>query len=356
MIQDHGMHPASPAPHLGSMLAAVLAALLAAALASTAAPGPVSAQTLKVATLAPNGTVWSQIFEEQTAEWQQRSQGRVDVRLYPGGVAGDDPDLIRKMRIGQLHGASLTIKGLTEIDDAFQLFTIPLFFQSPDELFFVLDELTPVLRQRLEAKGFVLLNWGYAGWAHLYSRRPIRSREDLQSQKLFMWGGDDRSIRIWRAHGLNPIGIPATDVTMAIQTGMIEALATAPLIALTFQWFRQAGHQLDEPLAPLMGATVLTNRAWASVSERDRPAVLAASERAAGRYVREVPVQDGRAIAAMRERGLTVTTITPSDRATWNTWASRLADDYRGATVPPDIYDLAVRAREQYRARVAASR
>jgi TRAP-type C4-dicarboxylate transport system substrate-binding protein len=81
MIQDHGMHPASPAPHLGSMLAAVLAALLAAALASTAAPGPVSAQTLKVATLAPNGTVWSQIFEEQTAEWQQRSQGRVDVLL-----------------------------------------------------------------------------------------------------------------------------------------------------------------------------------------------------------------------------------------------------------------------------------
>jgi TRAP-type transport system periplasmic protein len=319
------------------------------------APASAPAQTVKIATLAPNGTVWSRILDEQTEAWKRDTQGRVDVRLYPGGVAGDDPDLIRKMRIGQLHGASLTIKGLTEIDDAFNIFTIPLFFQSPEEMHYVLDVMTPVLRQRLEAKGFILLNWGYAGWVNLYSKRPIEDRADLQAQKLFMWGGDDQSIRIWRTHGLQPVAIPATEVTMAIQTGMIEALATAPLIALTFQWYRQAGYQLDEPLAPLMGATVLTRRGWNAIAERDRAAIVAASARAAERYIREVPDQDARAIAAMQERGLTVTRVAPSDRAAWDAWAAGLATEYRGALVPRDMYDRALQARNEFRARHASA-
>lgn len=319
------------------------------------APAPSPAQTVKIATLAPNGTVWSRILDEQTAAWKRDTQGRVDVRLYPGGVAGDDPDLIRKMRIGQLHGASLTTKGLTEIDDAFKIFTIPLFFQSPEEMHHVLEVMTPMLRQRLEAKGFVLLNWGYAGWVSLYSKRPIESRADLQAQKLFMWGGDDQSIRIWRTHGLQPVAIPGTEVTMAIQTGMIEALATAPLIALTFQWFRQAGFQLDEPLAPLMGATVLTRRGWNAIAERDRAAILAASARAEERYIREVPDQDARAVAAMQERGLTVTRVAERQRAAWDAWAAGLADEYRGAVVPQDVYDRALRARNEFRARSASA-
>jgi TRAP-type transport system periplasmic protein len=318
-------------------------------------PVAAGAQTVKIATLAPSGTVWTRILEDQVTEWRNLSQGRVEVRLYPGGVAGDDPDLIRKMRIGQLHGASLTIKGLTEIDDAFQIFAIPLFFQSPEELFHVLEVMSPLLRQRLEAKGFILMNWGYAGWIHLYSRRPVRTRADLQGHKLFMWGGDERAIRLWRAHGLQPVAIPGTDVTMAIQTGMIEALATAPLVALTFQWFRQARHQLDEPIAPLIGATVLTARGWNSIGERDRPGLLAASERAGRRYMREVPDQDGRAIDAMQERGLTVTQVAPAERAAWDAWAGHLATEYRGALVPRDIYDLALKARDEFRARQMAT-
>jgi TRAP-type transport system periplasmic protein len=331
----------------------IIAGLMLVGLAALA-PARAPAQTVKIATLAPNGTVWSRILDEQTDAWKRDTQGRVDVRLYPGGVAGDDPDLIRKMRIGQLHGASLTVKGLTEIDNAFNIFTIPLFFQSPEEMHYVLEVMTPVLRQRLEEKGFILLNWGYAGWVNLYSKRPIEGQADLQAQKLFMWGGDDASIRIWRAHGLQPVAIPATEVTMAIQTGMIEALATAPLVALTFQWFRQATYQLNEPLAPLIGATVLTRRGWNAIAERDRAAIRAASARAAERYVREVPDQDARAIAAMEERGLTVTRVAASHRAAWDAWAAGLADEYRGAVVPQDMYDRALRARNEFRARNAS--
>jgi TRAP-type transport system periplasmic protein len=329
-----------------------LATLLVGLLPLTPQPAP--AQTVKIATLAPSGTVWSRILDEQTGAWKQETQGRVDVRLYPGGVAGDDPDLIRKMRIGQLHGASLTIKGLTEIDAAFTIFTIPLFFESPEEVLHVLEAMTPVLRERLEARGFFLLNWGYAGWVHMYSRRPIRSRADAQGHKLFMWGGDDRSIRIWRTHGLQPVAIPGTEVTMAIQTGMIEALATTPLAALTFQWYRQATYQLDVPLAPLIGATVFTTRAWNTVAERDRPVLLAASARAGHRYFREMPDQDFRAIVAMQERGLKVTGIAPGEKAAWDAWATALATEYRGAVVPPAIYDLALKARDEFRARVVA--
>jgi TRAP-type transport system periplasmic protein len=338
------------------VVAVAMSATCAGSALSALAPGPASAQTIKIATLAPNGTAWGRILDDQTADWKRDTAGRVDVRLYPGGVAGDDPDLIRKMRIGQLHGASLTVRGLVDIDEAFNVFTIPLFFQSPAEVEYVLEAMTPLLRARLESKGFVLLNWGYAGWAHLYSKRPVESRADLQSQKLFMWAAEERTMRIWRTHGLQPVSIPGTEVTMAIQTGMIEVLATTPLVALTFQWFRQASHQLEDPLAPLIGATVLTKRGWNSIAEGDRAAVLAGSGRAGRRYFQDIPDQDARAVEAMRERGLTVTRVTGAERPAWEAWAESLATEYRGAVVPADVYDVALKARAEFRNRRTAGR
>ena len=168
---------------VGLMALAVLAGLGA---------DPAGAQVVKVASLVPDGSVWDLILEEQARTWEQATNGRLDVRLYPGGVAGDDPAIVRKMRIGQFQAAALTIQGLLEIDDGFRVLALPLFYESEEELFHVLDALDPLLRKRLEDKGFVLVNWGYAGWARFYSKRPIRTPDDLRSQKLFLWGGEER--------------------------------------------------------------------------------------------------------------------------------------------------------------------
>jgi TRAP-type transport system periplasmic protein len=193
------------------------AAPVLAAFVLLAGSGDAAAQSvIKLTTLVPDGSIWHRILLEQATEVRRSAGGTVEIRIYPGGVAGDDPDLVRKMRIGQFHAAALSVQGLTEIDEAFRVFQIPSFFESPEESFHVLDDLTPVLRQRLDEKGFVLINWGYGGWAHLYSKRPLRSAAELRARKMFMWGGEERSIRIWRANGLQPLGLASTDIMMAL--------------------------------------------------------------------------------------------------------------------------------------------
>lgn len=315
-------------------------------------PTATTAQTVvKLATLVPDGSVWHRILQDQATAIKRASAGALELRIYPGGVAGDDPDMVRKMRIGQFQAAALTVQGLVEIDEAFRVFNVPLFFASPEEAFFVLDGLEPVLRQRLEARGFILLNWGYAGWAHLYSRRPVRTVNDLRGQKIFLWGGEERAMRIWREHGLQPVGLAATDIMMALQTGMADALVTTPLAVLSLQWFRLTGYQLDPGLAPLIGATVMPRRAWERLTEHER-AVLSASAKAAGsRFRSDVTPHETRAIAEMEERGLRRTSMATTGADEWQALLKSLAEANRGQLVPADIFDLAVRIRAEFRSR-----
>jgi TRAP-type transport system periplasmic protein len=331
---------------------ALAALLLATAPWSPETGSSASAQTVvKLATLVPDGSIWHRILQEQATEWRRTSGGAAELRIYPGGVAGDDPDIVRKMRIGQFQAASLAIQGLAEIDEAFKVLQIPMFFASAEEAFHVLDGMTPQLRQRLEERGFVLINWGYAGWARLYSKRPIRSAADLRSRKLFMWGTDERTVRAWREHGLQPLGLASTDIMMALQTGMIEVFATTPLAALSLQWFRLTPHQLDPGLAPLIGATVMTKRGWNALTERERQALLQTGRRAESRFRAEIPEHERRAIEAMMERGLSRNGIDAAAEAEWNALATGILNAHRGRLVPADIYDRALQLRDEYRTR-----
>jgi TRAP-type transport system periplasmic protein len=330
--------------------------LLAAAPAwNVSGSGAVAQTVVKLATLVPDGSIWHQVLQEQATDWRRATGGSSEIRIYPGGVAGDDPDLVRKMRIGQFQAASLAIQGLSEIDEAFRVFQIPMFFASAEETFYILDAMTPLLRQRLEERGFVLVNWGYAGWAHLYSKRPIRSAADLRSRKLFMWGGDDRTIRVWREHGLQPLGLAATDIMMALQTGMIEVMVTTPLAALSLQWYRLTPNQLDPGLAPLIGATVMTQRGWNTLSERERQALLQTGRRAEARFRTEIPEHEKRAVAAMMSRGLSRNTIDRAAEAEWDTLTASIMSAHRGRLVPADMYDRALQLRTEYRRRVAGA-
>jgi len=118
--------------------------------------------------------LWHKALKDLGNEWTQATAGRAQLRIYPGGVSGDDPDMVRKMRIGQLQAGALTTAGLATIDPAFELFSVPLFFASYEEYRFVLERMAPLLRRRLEDQGFVALHWGTAGWVHLFSKVPVR--------------------------------------------------------------------------------------------------------------------------------------------------------------------------------------
>ena len=326
--------------------------ILLGVLALLLAPSANAAVTVKLATLAPDGSIWDQGVEEMGAAWKEETDGRVSLRIYPGGVAGDESDVVRKMRIGQLHAAVLTVGGLAEIDDGFLLFSVPFFFDSYDELYYVLDELRPTLDARLEKKGYVLLNWSQAGWIHLFSRKPVPTLAALKKTKFFVSAGDDRMVQWWTGHGYRPVALASTDILTGLQTGMIEALPSPPLAALMLQWYRNAPHMLDIGFAPLVGATVIQSRIWKRVGEADQERLLEAARKLEEDLKREVPRQDEQAIAAMKKRGLQVTKVEGTEGAKqWRSLAQTFAKDVRDSWVPPEILRQATEARSRFRAR-----
>ena len=280
------------------------------------------------------------------AEWSQATGGRVSLTVFGGGSQGDEPTVIRKMRLDALQAASLTVVGLGTIDAAFNVFDVPFFFESYDELNEVTDKLTPAIAKRVEAKGFVLLNWGHGGWTQVFTKTPVRSVADLKKIKLYTSAGNDRMVQWFKANGFEPRAMAMTDIMTGLTTGMLEGVPTTPLAAMLFQWYRQTPNMLDIGLAPVIGATVMTRKAWNAVSETDRPKLRAAAVAVQKRLQDDVPKQDSASVDAMVKRGLVVTQASGPE---WHKEMDALAKTMRGEMVPPDMFDLAVKARDAYR-------
>jgi TRAP-type C4-dicarboxylate transport system substrate-binding protein len=329
-------------------------AVAAACLIAVAAPAAAQ-QVIKLATLVPEGSVWDRMLRDTGSEWNRATAGRVTLRVYPGGVAGDEPDVVRKMRIGQLQAGALTTVGLAEIDPGFQLFNAPMFFDSYGELDAVLDEIGPTLRQRLEAKGFVLLSWGHGGWVYFFSKKPVQTIADLKATKMFAWAGDDRMVQLWRANGFHPVALAATDIMTGLQTGMIETFPSTPLIALTLQWYRITPNMVGVGLAPLVGGFVVSKAAWDKISPADRAAIQAAALRGEKHLEVEVPRQDTTAVAEMEKRGLKVMRLPAAQRTEFRGAAGAFAAGMRGGVIPVDVLEAATKARDAYRKRAGAA-
>jgi len=327
--------------------AAVLAFL---AIVATAAAAPGPEIVIKMGTTAPEGSSWHQIFKEMGEEWRQASGGGVVLRIYPGGVLGDEPDLVRKMRVGQIQAAALTAGGLSDIDKSVAALQIPMMFRSYDELDYVREKLRPTIEKRLEEKGFVVLNWGDAGWVMFFAKQPFTTPDDLKKMKLFAWAGDNDAIEIWKAAGFQPVPLPSTEILTGLQTGLINAFDTTPLLALSSQWFGLAPYMLDLKWAPLVGATVMSKRTWQKVPPEARPALLKSAGKAGERLKSDIRQANDKGIEAMKSRGLKVLPVTPEVEAAWQRAAESAYPRIRGTIVPAPMFDEVKRLRDEYRA------
>jgi len=328
--------------------------LAALAVAPAFAPPPAATQAptvIRLATLVPDGSVWDKAMKDMGAEWTRSTAGRVQLRVYPGGVAGDEPDIVRKLRIGQLQAAAITTSGLADLDPAFQVFGIPMFFDSYPELYAVLAKMEPVLKQRLEAKGYILLNWGHGGWVYFFTRQRAVTVAEIKKVKMFAWAGDDRWVQLWKSNGYTPVALAATDILTGLQTGMIDSYPTTPLLALTLQWYRHTPNMVGLGMAPLVGGLVVTKQAWNKISEADRAKLLVASHKLELRLQTGVPHQDTTAVEEMKKRGLTVNAVPPAAVADWRAAAELFATKMRGAMIPIDILEMATRERDAFRKR-----
>lgn len=330
---------------LGSVIAA---GLLAAGGASVPARAQ-APQIVRMATLVPDGSSWHQILKETADKWKTSSGGRVTVRLFPGGVAGDDPDVVRKMRLGTLNAAVLTSVGVAEIDKSVYALGVPLMYDSYEEVYHVLEKMRPRLEAGLEAKGFVVLNWADGGWVRFFAQSPVAVPDDLRAQKLFSWAGDAEAVEIWRSAGFNPVPLPSTELTTALQTGLVNALGAPPQVAVITNYFTRAKNMTALRWQLLLGATLITKAAWEKIPEDARPALLEVARADGRRLQEEIRKSEDKDIGEMQKRGLNVVAVDAKARALWQKTAEGLYPRIRGSVVPADAFDEAMKFRDEYR-------
>lgn len=236
-------------------------------------PLQASALTLKIATLAPEGTSWMEAFRKGAEEVSTRTDDRVQFRFYPGGVMGNDRNVLRKIRIGQLHGGAITGGGLAEIHPDAQIYSLPFIFNSLDEVDFVRSKMDPLLHQHLADKGFVSLGISEGGFAYLMSAQPVTHLEQLRTLKVWVPEGDMVSHASFEAVGVHPVPLPLTDVLTGLQTGLVDTVAASQVGAIALQWHTRVKYLTDVLLSYLYGSLVIAERDFKKIRPADQNVV-----------------------------------------------------------------------------------
>ena len=307
--------------------------------------------TVKMATLVPDGTSWATIIKEAGEKWKKISNGRVTVNIYWGGVSGDDPDVVRKMRLGTLHAGVLTSTGVAEIDKSVYALGVPMMYASYDEVYGVLEKMRPKLETSIENKGFIVLNWVDGGWIHYFTQKPVATPDDLKKLKLFAWENDTDSIDIMKSLGFNPQPMPTAEIATALQTGRINAVPLSPQVAVISQYYNYAKNMTDLNWELLLGATVIDKRTWNKIPADLHAPLLQVVEESGKKLRDEIRKSGERDVAEMKKRGLNIVPVDAKARDAWVKVAESAYPKIRDRIVGAEAFDEAMKYRDEYRKR-----
>jgi TRAP-type C4-dicarboxylate transport system substrate-binding protein len=288
------------------------------------ATGPALAATvqLKIATIAPENSSWMKSMRAGGEEIETRTDGRVELKFYGGGVMGSDAKVLRKMRIGQLHGAALTPSALHERYPDLNLYGLPLVFESMDEVAFVRERLDERLLAGLEDAGLVGFGLTTGGFAKLMSNRPVLNYDDLKGRKVWVPEGDKITYEAMKALDLSPVVLPITDVMTGLQTGLIEVIGTPPVGAVALQWYTKVDYVTDAPLVYTYAVLVVEKKAFDRIDPADQAIVTEVMGRIYANFDRQNLIDNVGALEAMVANGVEV--VEPAAGVV-DAWRGRIA-------------------------------
>jgi TRAP-type C4-dicarboxylate transport system substrate-binding protein len=313
------------------------------------APLPVSALTIKLGSLAPQGSPWHESLARVAAEWERISGGSVHLKIYPGGIAGDEQDMIRKMRIGQLQAAGVTAFGLTHIHRDVGAMLLPFFIADDEELGFVLQRAMPSYEHALRQKGFQIVMWVMTGWTYVFARHPVVAPADLQRQKLWVRSGDPEETAAWQRAGFHVIPLSANAVMSSLSSGMIDAVVVSPLAAAASQWFGVAPHMCALKVSPFVGAVVVAARTWERIPPELHGPLLEAARRIGDASMAEILKADREAMAVMQKYGLSVHQVPAESVEQWRSIMASFTESLMDKSFSRRSYELVAGYLEELR-------
>lgn len=307
--------------------------IIAALLLAAGWTGAVRADsTIKMATLAPEGSSWMKIFMEFDQELQQKTGGKARFRIYPGGVLGDERDMLRKMHIGQIQAAVFTSAGLSAIFPDMDVFQIPFLFQTYPEVDHVVEKMDAFFRQGLAGKGYVLLGWMEGGFVQLMSTTRVETLADLQQAKVWTWQDSPMAKAIFEEAKVAAIPLSVPDVLVGLQTGLVDVVYAPPTGAIALQWFTRIKYITDLPLIYLLGGLVVKKADYDSISPEHQAVIQEILPRYMDRIKTTIRRENSEAVDVMARQGIQLLKPTAEQIAEFKSISDRAMDRMEGDT------------------------
>tara|TARA_R110001583_G_scaffold177014_1_gene331892 strand:+ start:2077 stop:3069 length:993 start_codon:yes stop_codon:yes gene_type:complete len=297
------------------------------------------AATLKIATLAPDGTSWMKLFREAAAEIKTETEGRVNVKYFPGGVQGSDKSVLRKMQIRQLQGGAVASGAFAQIASSTQLYSLPFTFRNLEEVRAIREEFDPYIIQDLAKNGYVVLGISEGGFAYLMSNKAIRTSSDVQDRKVWVPEGDMISQTTFENGGVSPIALPVSDVYTSLQTGLIDTVAVNPSTSIALQWHTKLDYATDYPLVFLIGMMVVDDSAFKKISTADQATVKRVMAATFAKMDAQNEIDEAGARQALAQNGIEFVELTEADKTAWQALAKGAVAALPDKNVyPVDLY------------------
>ncbi len=304
---------------------------------------------IKFATLAPEGTPWMQIMREMSREVERKSSGEVSFRFYPGGIAGDERDVIRKMRIKQLHGGAFTGFGLGLMLPESRVLELPLLLRDASEADHVAAAALPHFEKAFDQKGYVLLSLNEAGPVFIFSKPALRTIQDVVRAKMWQWQGDTLVQAMFKAFDISPVPLTLPDVLPSLQSGLIDACYGTPLSVLAFQWFTRVKYRVLPAITRVMGALVVTRHQWQKLSPDQQAMVRETVKTYATKATGSVRQYEEKALPLLAASGIEDISLSTDDVNLLQQRSEQLRHELIDKLYPQELLNRVLEFRDQYR-------
>jgi TRAP-type C4-dicarboxylate transport system substrate-binding protein len=270
-------------------------------LASVSAAGNT---TIRFASLAPSGSSWDKVFRAWGNSVKQQTGGAVQFQWFAGGVAGDERDIIRKMKLSQMDAGALTSVGLGQIARASMVLQMAGIFENYKQLNYVREQMAPDFDAMFQKEGYKLLGWSDVGFARIFSKKAILKPEDYKAVRPWVPREDPALPEMFKIIGANgvPLGIP--EVFPALQTGMVDTVVNSAIGAVALQWFRYVTHMSTDANTAIVGAILVRDELFKSIAPDHQKIIIDTGKKANAALQAQVQSEDQKAYKTLIGRGL----------------------------------------------------
>ncbi len=306
---------------------------------------------VKFATVAPDGSSWVNIMKEYDAAVRKESGGKLGFKIWAGSVAGDEQDVLRKIRLGQFHSEGITGNGISEIAKPVRVLDLPFFFKTQAEVDFILDRFDEEFRREFENNGFVLLGWAEVGTVYIISKTPVSKVSDLQSVKMWQWEGDPVASAMFNAVGISPIQLKLQDVITSLQTGLITGAYASPYAILTLQWNTATSYLMEYPITNASGAVVISKKEFDKLPSDLQQILLKNGKQYMRKLTEQSRKDNAKSLDILKKNGMHFVKPDPSEVKTYDEIGKRSRKALVGKLFTEDLLNRVEKSLAEFRAK-----